>query len=220
VDWVKCRRIVNGGAQAQDIAQAAKLYRDQIAETDLSKTKSDDCKSTTVAQPCPPGQRCPLLNPLPHMSAAGIYSRFRRCRPNHNGVDLQSSESPGNYDAGGGSGGPVVAPDDGIVVYAQNDGSGYANIVKIYHPQKGISTFMAHLSKIMVTVGQQVKHGQQVGVEGGNGVNGPRSYGIHCHFEIHQGKGQGAYGTRLDPEAFEYEKPSIRRPGSDLFCGG
>ncbi|XHX78551.1 MAG: hypothetical protein RBJ76_01020 [Stenomitos frigidus ULC029] len=54
VDWVKCRRIVNDGAQAEKIAQAAKLYRDQIAETDLSKTKSEGCKSGGT--PTTPGE--------------------------------------------------------------------------------------------------------------------------------------------------------------------
>jgi len=227
VDFSNARDIVNpkeGGENRASIAKAAQIYYDALKDKDVAKDKaSDTCNASgTPVQPCPPGQRCPLLNPLPHMSSAGVYSRYRRCRPNHNGVDIQSSESPGNYDRGMGTGGPVVAPDDGVVVYARNDGSGYANIVKIYHPQRGISTFMAHLSKITVSQGQQVKRGQQVGVEGGNGLYGPRSYGIHLHFEIHQGKAAAGnpYGASLDPEAFEYEKPAIRKPGADLFCGG
>lgn len=237
------------GSRRAAIAKAAQIYYDALKDQDLARDKAttDKCspaktnptppsqpaktntapepqttasKPTTPSQPCPPGQRCPLLNPLPHMSSAGIYSRFRRCRPNHNGVDIQSAESPDNYDRGMGSGGPVVAPDDGVVVYAANDGSGYANIVKIYHPQRGISTFMAHLSKIMVSQGQQVKRGQQIGVEGSHGVRGARTYGIHLHFEIHQGAATPGdpYGSRLDPESFEYEKPAIRKPGADLFC--
>lgn len=217
-DYGKFGRVIDAKfVNFQRALQGAKGMSAQgTASTAMTCTTAGD----TPLTPCPPGKPCPLLNPLPHMSPVGIYSRFRRCRPRHNGVDIQSKESPGNSNARIPSGGPVVAPDDGVVVYAGNDGSGYANIVKIYHPSRNISTFHAHLYRILVKVGQEVKRGQQIGVEGGNGVRGNLSYPVHLHFEIHQGQSQPgqAYGSRLDPENFEYEKPAIPKPGKDLFC--
>ncbi|HEY9907064.1 MAG TPA: M23 family metallopeptidase [Thermosynechococcaceae cyanobacterium] len=225
-DYLCARQQVNSNDKWQQIGANADGIAARLAQGDgvagaKGVSSAVTCQpGTTAAVPCPPGQTCPLLNPLPRMSDAGIYSRFRRCRPNHNGVDMQSTESPGNYDAGIPSGGPVVAPDDGTVVYAANDGSGYANIVKIYHPKRNISTFHAHLNQIKVSQGQQVKRGEQIAVEGGNGINGNLSYGIHLHFEIHQGAATPGdpYGDQLDPENFDYEKPVIPKPGNDSFC--
>jgi murein DD-endopeptidase MepM/ murein hydrolase activator NlpD len=230
-DYICARQQVNLTDKWQQIGASADKIRAGLGGTNVAGAKNANgttssigsavtCQSSgTAPVPCPPGQRCPLLNPLPRMSSAGIYSRFRRRRPNHNGVDIQSTESPGNYSKGLATGGPVVAADDGTVVYAQNDGSGYANIVKIYHPKRNFSTFYAHLNKIMVKQGQQVSRGQQIGVEGGDGMSGPRTYGIHLHFEIHPGAAVpgAAYGARVDPENYDYERPPIPKPGQDLF---
>lgn len=87
----------------------------------------------------------------------------------HNAIDLAN---------GGGS--PILASNEGKVVQAgANHWDWYGNYVVILHPD-GLYTGYAHLSRIDVTVGQQVNQGQQIGLEGDTGpVTGP-----HLHFQF------------------------------------
>ncbi|MBU0490078.1 MAG: peptidoglycan DD-metalloendopeptidase family protein [Bacteroidetes bacterium] len=55
----------------------------------------------------------------------------------------------------------------------------YGNVVVIRH-YNGLETIYAHLSKTKVTVNQEVKSGDVIGLGGNTG----RSYGSHLHFEI------------------------------------
>lgn len=77
---------------------------------------------------------------------------------------------------------------DGEVVYSgvQN---GYGNCVEIRHIIDGeaINSFYAHMSRLDVKVGDKVKKGEIIGLEGGEpGVdkNAGSSTGHHLHFEI------------------------------------
>ena len=73
---------------------------------------------------------------------------------------------------------PVVAAADGIVK-ATKWWSTYGNTVKIDHGF-GIETRYAHLKKIYVRPGQEVKRGQRIGCIGSTGrVTGP-----HLHYEV------------------------------------
>ena len=87
----------------------------------------------------------------------------------HNAIDLAN---------GGGS--PILASNEGKVVQAgANHWDWYGNYVVILHSD-GLYTGYAHLSRIDVTVGQQVNQGQQIGLEGATGpVTGP-----HLHFQF------------------------------------
>lgn len=99
----------------------------------------------------------------------------------HRGVDIATS-----------TGTPVLAADSGTVVTAGwPDNSGYGNRVVIDHGN-GYRTLYGHLSKVNVAVGQTVKRGNVVGLEGSTG----RSTGPHLHFEIRRG------GTLLNPLEF------------------
>jgi Peptidase family M23 len=83
-----------------------------------------------------------------------------------------------------GSGTPVAAANDGVVMIAQ--GMFYeGNLVVVDHGQ-GFSTLYMHLSKIEVKVGDRVHKGQRLGLSGATGrVTGP-----HLHFGV---RWQGMY---------------------------
>ena len=75
-------------------------------------------------------------------------------------------------------GSPIWAADGGVVVFADYTPS-YGNNVRIAHAN-GYSTVYAHLDEILVSVGDKVFKGQQIGKMGSTGV----SYGSHLHFEV------------------------------------
>lgn len=76
------------------------------------------------------------------------------------------------------TGTPVYASCGGTVAKA-GWGSGYGYVVYINH-EDGRQTRYAHLSKVLVTVGQKVKQGERIALSGNTGV----SSGPHLHFEI------------------------------------
>ncbi|MBT9259159.1 MAG: peptidoglycan DD-metalloendopeptidase family protein [Clostridiales bacterium] len=95
-------------------------------------------------------------------------------------------------DIGAPAGTPVLAAESGVVVYAGWMG-GYGNIVVINHGTvngQDMATAYAHLSKISVTLGQEVAAGQVIGNVGSTG----NSTGPHLHFEVR------VNGNTVDPE--------------------
>ncbi len=88
----------------------------------------------------------------------------------HNGVDL-----------GVPIGTPVFAADDGIIYAVGNNGRlQYGKYIMIKHPDN-LATIYAHLSRQIVTVGQQVKRGDLIGYSGETGdATGP-----HVHFGVY-----------------------------------
>ncbi len=109
--------------------------------------------------------------------AVPIKSAFRFTSPfgprwgrMHNGTDFAAAH-----------GTPIYSTADGVVISA-GWGQGYGNLVKIQH-DFGIETRYAHMSKILVKVGERVSRGQQVGAMGNTG----RSTGTHLHYEVRVG---------------------------------
>jgi murein DD-endopeptidase MepM/ murein hydrolase activator NlpD len=123
--------------------------------------------------------------PVGKPNAEGYYkSRGLRLRaPQHFGEDW-NGRAGGNSDLGD----PVYAIADGIVTFAHNVQGGWGNVVITRHayrvPSSGLVKFIdalnGHLDKIMVTTGQVVKRGQQIGTLGHNSG----MYPAHLHFEI------------------------------------
>lgn len=108
------------------------------------------------------------------LSGGRITSRFgRRTSPtrgassNHKGVDWGVPVGSSIYAASGGT------------VTRAGWYGGYGYVVFIRHPG-GTETRYAHLSRVLVSVGQSVKQGQRIALSGNTGV----STGPHLHFEI------------------------------------
>lgn len=85
----------------------------------------------------------------------------------HEGMDFSAS-----------IGTPVYATGDGIVT-AVGWNSGYGNAIDINHGYDYLTRF-AHLSKIYVKKGQEVKRGDLIGLVGNTG----KSTGPHLHYEV------------------------------------
>ena len=85
----------------------------------------------------------------------------------HSGVDISTPIGTRVQTAG-----------DGIILEAGWD-SGYGNAIVVDHGY-GITTKYGHLSKIFVTVGQEVKRGQVIGASGMTG----KATGPHLHYEV------------------------------------
>lgn len=93
-------------------------------------------------------------------------------------------------DIGGASGQPIVAANDGRVIWAGWRG-GYGNAVIIDHGN-GRTTLYAHMSSIGVSQGADVDRGDTIGAVGTTGL----STGPHLHFELRLN------GAPVDPRPY------------------
>ena len=100
----------------------------------------------------------------------------------HSGMDISAER-----------GTPVRAPSAGTVAFAGTH-SEYGLTVILDHGQE-LRTIYGHLSKIMVTLGQKVERGADIGVTGNTG----RSSGPHLHYEIL------AKGRSVNPRAYLWD---------------
>jgi murein DD-endopeptidase MepM/ murein hydrolase activator NlpD len=80
------------------------------------------------------------------------------------------------------AGAPVIAAENGVVVYAGNELRGFGNLLLVRHADGWITAY-AHLDKMLVKKGQKVTRGQAIGTVGtSGGVSQPQ-----LHFEIRRG---------------------------------
>lgn len=118
-----------------------------------------------------------LAHPMP---GAVLTCRFGPRKPPTTGA---SSQHGGCDFASRKEGTKVLAAADGVVVLAR-PGSGYGNYVIVKHINGSgvhlVSTLYAHLSTILVKIGDHVMTGQPVGIEGNTGIG----TGKHLHFEV------------------------------------
>ena len=112
----------------------------------------------------------------------------------HQGIDFAA-----------GTGTPVVAPADGVVVEARRWG-GYGNWLRIRH-SNGLESGYGHLSRYAsgVRAGQRVRQGQVVAYVGSTGA----STGPHLHYEIWR------RGQRINPAGVRTEEGTVLA-GSEL----
>ena len=135
----------------------------------------------------------PLLDPVWNWPTApvGYYvcpvpgARLSQGLHGHNAVDLAIAY-----------GTPIRAAAAGTVIVAKSNGTassrsngGYGSFVIISH-DNGSETLYAHMSSVLVLVGEQVSQGQTIGKIGMTGM----TTGPHTHFEI-----RGARNPFVDP---------------------
>lgn len=97
------------------------------------------------------------------------------------GVVTQGLHGSNAVDFGAPVGTKVLASDGGTVTISQTGyNGGYGTVIEINH-HDGTTTRYAHLSKLLVTVGQKVSAGELIGYVGNTG----RSTGPHLHFEVY-----------------------------------
>lgn len=87
----------------------------------------------------------------------------------------------------------VFATADGTIIQADNNSSGYGNVIVIDHGY-GYKTRYAHLSAFKAKAGQKVKRGELIGKVGNSGL----STAPHLHYEVEKGV------IKIDPINFFY----------------
>jgi murein DD-endopeptidase MepM/ murein hydrolase activator NlpD len=106
-----------------------------------------------------------LISPLTHIEiSSGFGSRGNR---RHLGVDMRSPK-----------GSPIYAADGGVVTTSSYQGS-YGYLIVLNHGN-GLETYYAHCDTLLVSVGDVVAQGQQIGTVGITG----NATGYHLHFEV------------------------------------
>ncbi len=111
----------------------------------------------------------------------------------HTGVDIAAQK-----------GAVVRATADGVVNHAGYSG-GYGRLVVVEHGG-GVATYYAHLSRIDVIDGQEIRRGETVGLVGSSG----RSTAPHLHYEVRNG------GAPVNPYHFLTRVAVVQTAKKDL----
>lgn len=158
-------------------------YRLTKLKGSLTKVQSQATKKTEQLR------TLPALRPVNVMESTFISGFGMRIHPVtghghfHAGLDFACP-----------SGTPIYATGNGEITFAGASGHGYGNYVDINHGN-GFLTKYAHMSKVIVEVGQNVKRGDLIGYSGNTGL----STGPHLHYEIERN------GEKVNPLDFFYD---------------
>lgn len=128
----------------------------------------------------------PAIKPVPGRVISGFGMRMHpihNFRKMHTGLDLEASTNT-----------PVYSTGDGEVEFAGVSRYGYGIHINVDHGF-GFKTKYAHLSKLAVKKGQEVKRGDIIGYSGNTGL----SKGPHLHYEIIKDD------KKIDPVDYFYE---------------
>ena len=106
------------------------------------------------------------------------YTRVSSPFGYRNGVFVKGAEFHKGVDLAAPTGSPILAAQDGKILYAQWSNS-FGYWIQIDHGG-GITTRYGHASKLLVSAGHTVKAGQQIALVGSTG----NSTGPHLHFEV------------------------------------
>lgn len=106
-------------------------------------------------------------------------------RDYHKGVDLSGTDKTLIAPCNGVIGSSTIITDKSNLTWQ------WGNYIRIDTPD-GLKIFMCHMAARKVKVGQKVKAGDVVGIEGNTGY----SFGSHCHFEVRKN------GESVDPTPY------------------
>ena len=155
-------------------------------EKDLKAAQNDEYLAKLAAQGNSPPSNATWITPV---SGATLTSPFgKRVHPvlgyerMHNGIDLACP-----------AGTPIYATRAGTVTTASYQAGGAGYYVSINHLD-GFSSIYMHMTRYVVSKGQQVSAGQLIGYVGSTGI----STGPHLHFGISYA------GTYVNPLAYIY----------------
>lgn len=162
-------------AQADSAALAERL-RQEAAER-ARQQAAERARAAAAARPVAPPPVA-VKGRMSWPTTGRLTSRFgSRAHPIFGDVRLHAG-----IDIGAAAGVPTLAADDGVVVLAGPQ-DGYGTAVAISHGAidgRDAVTFYAHQSEVLVSSGQRVARGQQIGKVGSTG----NSTGPHLHFEV------------------------------------
>ncbi|MBW1600815.1 M23 family metallopeptidase [Streptomyces sp. JJ66] len=175
---------VQAQADAQQTAaeaKAAEAKKAAKAEKEAEKKAEADRRSDRADRSA---ARAAFVAPVkggnvttPYKSGGAMWSSGK-----HSGIDFAAP-----------TGTPVKSIGAGTVVTA-GWGGAYGNNIVVKHAD-GTFTQYGHLSKIGVTLGEQVGKGEEIGKVGSTG----NSTGPHLHFEA---RTSPAYGSDMDPVSY------------------
>lgn len=109
----------------------------------------------------------------------------------HDGIDIAAEE-----------GTRVYAAHDGVVAYADNDLTGYGNVI-ILKSRASLVSIYAHNRRTFVSVGDIIRRGEIISEVGSTG----KASGPHLHFEVRVRDRQGRY-VAADPVPLFDVQPS------------
>jgi murein DD-endopeptidase MepM/ murein hydrolase activator NlpD len=104
------------------------------------------------------------------------------------GFGVRGGRFHGGIDISGERRTPIMAVEEGVVMFSGRGPDGYGNVVILDHGG-GLTTLYAHNERNVVRQGERVRRGQIVALMGDSG----RATGTHVHFEVHQ------HGQLVDP---------------------
>jgi murein DD-endopeptidase MepM/ murein hydrolase activator NlpD len=166
-------------------ATSSKL--DQIRRQLYIQSKSYDEISLLIKKKEEVLSSIPAIQPISDRELSHIASGFgMRIDPiykipkMHEGLDFAAP-----------TGTPIHATGNGTITTVEYGNRGYGNSVLITH-MVGYQTHYAHMSRIIVREGQQVKRGDIIGYVGSTG----KSTAPHCHYEVIKN------GVKIDPVNF------------------
>jgi murein DD-endopeptidase MepM/ murein hydrolase activator NlpD len=157
-----------------EIIQAALVPLEEepptVASPPLMTAEELEATRLAAQRPSPPLSGDGFLWPVRGRIASAFGAKPNGAR--NDGVNIGAAE-----------GTPVVAAENGVVVYAGDEIPGYGRMLLIAHAD-GFTTAYAHNRDLLVRVGAMVERGQQVATVGRTGdVTAPQ-----LHFELRDGR--------------------------------
>ena len=158
-------------AQEEALVTGDPSFRELFSRWTALDTAGPDPFATDITTTFPQPISVPSRNPLNAGRISSDYGMRKhpilRRRKRHKGIDLAAPR-----------GTPVYATADGAVSRADRSRS-YGLVVYLEHGAD-LQTRYAHMSKLLVADGQDVKKGDLIGYVGSTG----RSTGPHLHYEV------------------------------------